>query len=117
MLKRTFKTEFGEDFSLGFDLDAFPFLVDKSWHNDICPSFYYTADDNYYVLWVSPKIRRKREDNSARYVIVTAENLGSKDDCEIDCGGNSETIFSSESVEDLKAFLTFHVTEVSGKTI
>lgn len=117
MRQRTFKTEFGEDFDLGFDPNALPFLVDKSWHNDICPSFYYATEGNYYVLWVSDKNPRKREDDSARYVIVTAENLGSEDDCELECGANSETIFSSESAQDLKEFLILHMAVPGGKTV
>ncbi|AQS35245.1 hypothetical protein Sps_00020 [Shewanella psychrophila] len=59
-----YKQEFGEAFDLGFELSHFSFLKDKSWHNDVCPSFMFKAKVNsdisvgleqseqYLVLWV-----------------------------------------------------------------
>ena len=38
-----YKQEFGEDFALGFELSGFQFLLDKSWHNDVCPSFMFKS--------------------------------------------------------------------------
>ena len=62
-----YKQEFGEAFELGFELGHFPFLLDKSWHNDVCPSFMFKSkkgsdssnldqhksqqNDQYLVLW------------------------------------------------------------------
>lgn len=34
-----YKQEFGEGFELGFELGYFPFLEDKSWKDEACPSF------------------------------------------------------------------------------
>ncbi|WP_259399165.1 hypothetical protein [Pseudoalteromonas sp. SG43-7] len=45
-----YKQEFGQDFDLGFDLKEHPYLIDKSWHNDLCPNFYFKVDEQYYVL-------------------------------------------------------------------
>lgn len=36
-----YKNEFGADFDLGFNLNDYPFLKDKSWHNDVSPSFFF----------------------------------------------------------------------------
>lgn len=47
-----YKQEFGQNFDLGFNLENHPYLIDKSWHNDLCPSFYFKADEQYYVLWL-----------------------------------------------------------------
>lgn len=62
-----YKQEFGESFQLGFELSHFPFLKDKSWHNDVCPSFMFKGkegidsstgleqSEQYLVLWVAPR--------------------------------------------------------------
>ena len=36
-----YKREFGESFNLGFNLADYPWLTDKSWHNDMSPSFFF----------------------------------------------------------------------------
>lgn len=43
------KSEFGRDFELGFSLHDYPRLIDKSWHNDVCPSFYYKTARGYLM--------------------------------------------------------------------
>ncbi|MGK0273279.1 MAG: hypothetical protein ACI88H_003959 [Cocleimonas sp.] len=30
-------------FELGFELSYYPLYIDKSWHNDVCPSFMFKA--------------------------------------------------------------------------
>ena len=47
-----FKQEFGQNFEIGFDLKNHPYLIDKSWHNDQCPSFYFNVSEQFYVLWI-----------------------------------------------------------------
>lgn len=60
VIMELYKQEFCQDFDLGFDLNDHPYLIDKSWHNDLCPSFYFKVGEQYYVLWVdyaeSPRV-------------------------------------------------------------
>jgi len=100
-----YKQEFGVGFELGFELGDFSFLIDKSWHNDACPSFMFKLNSGlghadsgftdggldhggsdhkqnslveYLVLWVDYPSKEERENSRAsRYSIVTATNLGS----------------------------------------
>ena len=37
-------------------------LIDKSWHNDQCPSFYFKVGEQYYVLWVDYADVEQREE-------------------------------------------------------
>jgi hypothetical protein len=39
-----------QEFDLGFDLKDHPYLIDKSWHYDQCPRFYFTVGEQFYVL-------------------------------------------------------------------
>ena len=57
-----YKQEFGRDFDLGFDLESHPYLIDKSWHNDLCPSFYFNVGEQYYLLWVDYADEGQREE-------------------------------------------------------
>ncbi|MBO7927249.1 hypothetical protein J5X91_13420 [Pseudoalteromonas sp. K222D] len=47
---KLYEQEFNENFDIGFDLEDHPYLIDKSWHNDQCPSFYFppvSGSDSY----------------------------------------------------------------------
>lgn len=101
-----YKQEFGQDFDLGFDLKEHPYLIDKSWHNDLCPSFYFKVDEQYFVLWVDYADEELREENTARYTIVKAINEGSKEEPEI-YTIDSKFIYESESFEGAKTFIKF----------
>ncbi|WP_194442465.1 hypothetical protein [Pseudoalteromonas simplex] len=78
-----YKQEFGRDFDLGFDLKEHPYLIDKSWHNDVCPSFYFNVGEQYYVLWVDYADEEQREENTTRYTVIEAINEGSAEEPEI----------------------------------
>lgn len=99
-----YQQEFGQDFDLGFDLKDHPYLINKSWHNDQCPSFYFKVGEQYYVLWVDYADVEQREEDTARYVIVEAINEGNNKEPEI-YAGNGEVLFESEDYAELKLFL------------
>lgn len=101
----SYKTEFGSAFDVGFQLNNYPKLIDKSWHNDVCPSFYFKVSDDYFVLWVDYKEHHRRELDSARYTVVSAENLDCDESPDIVCGQDGEVVFSTENPESLSAYL------------
>ncbi|WP_434939708.1 hypothetical protein ACRWQN_02850 [Shewanella sp. HL-SH8] len=78
-----YKNEFGADFDLGFNLSDYPFLKDKSWHNDISPSFYFNVGSQYYVLWVDHSDPAEREESNSRYLIQKATNEGDEANPEV----------------------------------
>ena len=99
-----YKQEFGQGFELGFNLKDHPYLVDKSWHNDLCPSFYFKLGEQFYVLWVDYADVEQREENTPRYAVVRANNEGSDEDPEI-YAGNVVIQFECEHYSNLKPFL------------
>ena len=99
-----YKQEFGQNFDLGFDLKNHPYLIDKIWHNDQCPSFYFNVGEQYYVLWGDYADVEQREEDTPRYVIVEAINEGANEEPEI-YAGNGEVLFESEDYAELKLFL------------
>jgi len=113
-----YKQEFGEGFELGFELSRFPFLIDKSWHNDACPSFMFKAKidsdssglercSQYLVLWVDYSNEDDRENTrTSRYSIVTAANIGSLHEPEIYHDEHSFTLFETEESEALTQYLS-----------
>lgn len=101
-----YKKAFGANFNLGFNLGDFPQLHDKSYHNDVCPSFWFMKNGQYFVLWVDFENPDDRESDSKRYTITTAENFGEDDYPEIGLSDESSCIFESESFDSLEDFLT-----------
>lgn len=124
-----YKQEFGEGFELGFELSDFPFLEDKSWKDEACPSFMFKLNsglghadsglehggsgskrnslEEYLVLWVDYPIKEERENSRAsRYSIVTAANLGSEHEPEIYHDEHSFTLFETEESEALTQYLS-----------
>lgn len=61
---------FGGDFELGFELSAYPFLVDTSYSNDISPSFAFSHNGEYFKLWVDHEYVEDREEENMRYAII-----------------------------------------------
>lgn len=79
-----YKKEFGDNFELGFDLGELSMLVDKSWHNDMSPSFYFKKGNDYFVLWVDYKNPAQRETvGGYRYTIQEAKNYGTDTEPEV----------------------------------
>lgn len=100
-----YQQEFGISFDLGFDQLRYSCLKDKSWHNDICPSFYFIKNDTYYILWVNfPDPQDRENTDDSRYTIVEAVNEGDVQYPEI-YSSNGEDIVASESIQDIVAFL------------
>ena len=99
-----YKQEFGQGFDLGFDLKNHSYLIDKSWHNDQCPSFYFKVGEQFYVLWVDYADEEQREEHTPRYLIVGAINEGSNKEPEI-YAASGEIQFKCEGYSNLKLFL------------
>lgn len=100
-----YKKEFGSNFELGFNLDNLPFLADKSYHNDVCPSFHFKLDNQYLVLWVDYASVEDRESETKRYLIMSTENEGDDLHPELNCN-NAQLILETDSFDELKAFFT-----------
>lgn len=100
-----YKQEFGSSFKLGFNLEEHPYLIDKSWHNDVCPSFYFSVGEEYHVLWVDYADEEQREENTARYMITKGVNEGTNCKPEIYSEENSEEIFCCEDLKNLQPFM------------
>ncbi|MEH8019820.1 hypothetical protein [Rheinheimera metallidurans] len=103
----SYKTEFGPDFDLGFNLSDYPQLTDKSWHNDVCPSFWFKRDRQYFVLWVDFDSPDKRESESKRYTITTAKNFSCEEHPEIGLSDKSNCLFESEQLRELVIFMEY----------
>jgi hypothetical protein len=99
-----YKTEFGSDFDLGFNIIDYPYLKDKSWHNDLSPSFYFNVGSQYYVLWVDYSDPLKREDTNYRYSIQKAIDEGDEMNPEVYCS-TGDIIFESDNYLELSVFL------------
>ncbi|NCN67971.1 MAG: hypothetical protein GW908_11205 [Thiomicrospira sp.] len=102
---KLYKNEFGSDFDLGINLDDYTFLIDKSYANDMCPSFYFKLNHTYYILWVDHAAVAMREDeNNSRYTVCEAENLGSDKFPELQTLSDNAPI-EIELVEDMIIYL------------
>lgn len=98
-----YKKEFGKAFDLGINLGELNFLIDKSWRQDMSPSFYFKASDDYFVLWIDFEKKEQREESNERYLIQRAKNEGNEDEPEI--YATNDILFSGEVPEDIKTFL------------
>lgn len=98
-----YQQEFGPEFRLGLQLDQYPFLTDKSWHSDVCPSFYFSHEGLFFVLWIDFSEPENRENETARYLIMTAENEGDASRPELSCN-NGEVVFETNSAKALDTF-------------
>ena len=96
----SYKTAFSQDFDLGFKAEDLPVeLIDKSYGNDICPSFYFKIKDKYFVLWVNYKEKSLREDPEAkRYILTHGVNLGDNEYLEIYDDHNKTEILMTDSI-------------------
>lgn len=100
-----YQIAFSPSFELGFNLNQYPFLTDKSYRNDMSPSFWFKDGNDYLVLWVDfPEKSMREEQKSKRYTVVTAINHDSDDCPDID-SSNGDVIFESESSRELSLFL------------
>lgn len=96
----SYKTAFSQDFDLGFKVQNFPVeLIDKSYGNDICPSFYFKIKDQYFVLWVNYKEKSLREDPETKHYILThGVNLGDNEHLEIYDDCNKTELLMTDSI-------------------
>lgn len=101
----SYKIEFNANFELGFKLSEHTYLTDKSYRHDVCPSFYFKKDNQYYVLWVDYATPSQREDtNSPRYVVQLAKNEGDEEHPEIYAGGK-DIVFEANTPNELNLYL------------
>ncbi len=103
----SYQTEFSSSFDLGFKVDDFPVkITDKSYHNDICPSFYFNKNNNYFILWVNYKEKKLREDpDSNRYILTHGVNEGDENHHEIYVDHNKLDICSTEDINEIKKYI------------
>lgn len=101
----SYKTAFSQDFDLGFKVKDFPVeLIDKSYGNDICPSFYFKIQDQYFVLWVNYRENSLREDpETKRYIITHGVNLGDNEHLEIYDDINKVDILMTDSISEVES--------------
>ncbi|MGK0270024.1 MAG: hypothetical protein ACI88H_000657 [Cocleimonas sp.] len=103
---KLYQKMFGEAFDLGFNVDDYPFLTDRSYRNDICPSFYFKAAERYYILWVDYPTPADRDNGTySRYTIVEAENLENETTAEIQVDHSSEVNIEMEDVTTMTSYL------------
>lgn len=103
----SYKAAFSQDFDLGFKIKDFPVsLIDKSYGNDTCPSFYFKIKDQYFVLWVNYKEKSLREDHeSKRYILTHGANLGDDEHLEIYDDCNKTEILMTNSIVKIMAVI------------
>lgn len=103
----SYKSAFSHTFDLGFKIEEFPIkLVDRSYQNDICPSFYFQLKDEYFILWVNYKNKELREDpESYRYSIAYAINEGDETNVEISEDSSKNDILCSDNFLDVKRLI------------
>lgn len=103
----SYKSYFGNDFEIGIELNHLPVkLIDRSYSNDICPSFYFQIANNFYLLWVDYKNKEDREDqDSSRYTITKAINEGDDINIEISTAAYSEDLLETEHEHELVNFI------------
>lgn len=100
----SYRKEFGRDFDIGFNLNKAPiYLVDRSYHNDICPSFYFESDGNFYLLWTYGDDDYRESEEDKRYMVTPAKNEG--DDQYLELAQDGGSIFQTDSPEVLFEFL------------
>lgn len=93
-----YQAEFGVDFDLGIDLKDFPALVDKSYRHDVCPSFYFCLNDEYFVLCTDYPDKAHREfQQASRYAILKGTNEGIETEPDIIIN-HAPAVFECESV-------------------
>jgi hypothetical protein len=101
-----YKREFGDSFSLGFSQEQFPWLKDKSWHNDVCPSFIINTTTGYLILWVDFAHESHRELDQERYIVITATNVGTEEYPEIHNTEDDTIVFSTEYKDEIMNYLS-----------
>jgi hypothetical protein len=99
---------FGADFDLGFSMASLPVtLVDRSHHNDVCPSFYFELDARYYILYVDFCNPEQRENpDASRYTIVIAINDGDAEYPEIFPDDMEPDLFTTNDAAALVQYVT-----------
>lgn len=111
-----YQQEFGKYFELGFNLNDYPFLTDKSYRNDICPSFYFKTAGTYYILWVDyPTPSERENENFSRYTIVEAKNIESGNNPELQTCNDSEVNIQIESAIEIIHYLNNEKCELRAK--
>lgn len=108
---------FGYEFDLGFNLSQYPFLIDISYQNDICPSFYFKLKSDYFILWVDYPDPICREEDYPRYTIISAVNDGDNIHSEIRTASQPTLQLEFEQPSDLIHYLEQIKQQLSAKVV
>lgn len=108
---------FGYEFDLGFDLSQYPFLIDKSYQNDMCPSFYFKRKSDYFILWVDYADPICREEDYPRYTIISAVNDGDNIHPEIRTASQPTLQLEFEQPSELIDYLEQIKQQLSAKVV
>lgn len=103
-----YNTLFSKDFDLGVRLNQLPvLLVDNSYGNDACPSFYFKIHNEYYLLWIDYEDKKQREDpDGYRYIVVKAINEGDDNSPEVYIDACVRELFQTNDKNTLVQFIT-----------
>lgn len=112
-----YKTPFGKDFDLGIRLNQLPtLLVDNSYGNDVCPSFYFKIHDEYYLLWIDYEDKEQREDPDAyRYIVVKAINEGDDKYLDIYSDSRMDDLLQTDDKNELANFIVGLTEKIKNK--
>ena len=106
-----------DKFELGFDLSLYTFLIDKSYQNDMCPSFYFKHNNHYFILWVDYADPICREEDYPRYSIISAVNDGDNLHPEIRTASQPTLQLEFEQPSDLIHYLEQIKQQLSAKVV
>jgi hypothetical protein len=95
---------FGPLFDLGFEIEKYPSLNDKSYKNDTSPSFWFKTQTGYATLWIDYPNKNYREYDSLRYTIISSENIGDIDSPDI-VSSYGDVIFKCELSTQITSYL------------
>lgn len=112
-----YKTLFDKDFDLGMRLDQLPILlVDNSYGNDVCPSFYFKIHDEYYLLWIDYEDKEQREDpNVFRYTVEKAINESDDKHPEIYSDSRIGDLLQTDDKNELANFIVGLTEKIKNK--
>jgi hypothetical protein len=88
-------------------INTFPAtLIDRSFHNDTCPSFYFQANNQFYIIWLDHTDQSQREDpESKRYTLSIAVNEGDGRHLEIYTDTSKPDLLHTDDIQEVKRFV------------
>lgn len=104
-------------FESGVDFNNLPVsLVGNSDGNDICPSFYFNVEGEFYLLWIDHQDKNEREDPDAfRYIVERAINEGNDEHPEIYSDSRVGDLLQTDDKNELTNFIVGLTEKVNSK--